>query len=90
MTCQYKSTKRTEQFGVWGCFNVKEKADERGEKLQQDGKIEIWGNSRGEWRYNQKFWEDLIAYIPRYAMDHVENNTSSDSLIVACVFGAIA
>jgi hypothetical protein len=36
--------------------------------------------------YNQKFWEELIAYFPWYDTGHIENDASNNSPIVACVF----
>jgi hypothetical protein len=35
---------------------------------------------------NNKFWEELIAYFPWYDTDHIENDASNNSFIVACVF----
>jgi hypothetical protein len=35
-----------------------------------------------------KFWEELVAYIPIYDMDSIENDTSHNSFIVAYVFVA--
>jgi hypothetical protein len=35
---------------------------------------------------NKKFWEELIAYFPWYDTDHIENDVSNNSSIVACVF----
>jgi hypothetical protein len=42
---------------------------------------------RGEWLFNinKKFWEEWIAYFPRYDTGHIENYASNNSL-VACVF----
>jgi hypothetical protein len=37
---------------------------------------------------NKKFWEDLIAYFPRYDTDHIDNDASKSSSTVACVFVA--
>jgi hypothetical protein len=37
---------------------------------------------------NKKFWEELIAYVSWYDTDHIENNASNNSSIVACVFVA--
>jgi hypothetical protein len=34
---------------------------------------------------NKKFWEELIAYFPRYDTGHIENDASNNSPIVACV-----
>jgi hypothetical protein len=36
--------------------------------------------------YDKKFWEELIAYCPRYDTGHTENDASKNSSIVACVF----
>jgi hypothetical protein len=30
-----------------------------------------------------KFWEELIAYFPRYDMGHIENDTFNNSSIAA-------
>jgi hypothetical protein len=35
---------------------------------------------------NKKFWEEPIAYIPRYETGHIENDASNNSYIVACLF----
>jgi hypothetical protein len=35
---------------------------------------------------DKKFWEELIAYFPRYNTGHIENDASNNSSIVACVF----
>jgi hypothetical protein len=35
---------------------------------------------------NKKFWEELIAYFPSYDTGHIENDSSNNSSIVACVF----
>jgi hypothetical protein len=35
---------------------------------------------------NKKFWGQLIAYLPSYHTDRFENDVSSNSSIVACVF----
>jgi hypothetical protein len=35
---------------------------------------------------NNKFRQELIAYFPRYDTDHIENDASNNSSIVACVF----
>jgi hypothetical protein len=35
---------------------------------------------------NKKFREELIAYIPWYYKDHIENDASNNSSIVASVF----
>jgi hypothetical protein len=35
---------------------------------------------------NKKFWEELIVYFPWYDTDHIENDVSNNSSIVACVF----
>jgi hypothetical protein len=35
--------------------------------------------------YNNKFWEELIAYFPSYDTDRYENDASNKSSIVACV-----
>jgi hypothetical protein len=32
------------------------------------------------------FWEELIAYVPRYDTDRVENDVCNNDSIVACVF----
>jgi hypothetical protein len=37
---------------------------------------------------NKKFWEELITYILRFDMDRVDNDTSNNSSIVACVLVA--
>jgi hypothetical protein len=37
-------------------------------------------------KYYKKFWEELIAYFPRYDTGHFENDTSINSSIVAYVF----
>jgi hypothetical protein len=34
----------------------------------------------------RKFWEELIAYLPRYDTGHIENDASNNSFIVECVF----
>jgi hypothetical protein len=34
----------------------------------------------------KKFWDELIAYFPWYDMGHIENDASSNSSIVVCVF----
>jgi hypothetical protein len=34
----------------------------------------------------KKFWEELIAYFPKYDTGHIENDASKNSSIVACVF----
>jgi hypothetical protein len=34
---------------------------------------------------NKKFWEELIVYFPWYYTDHIENDASNSSSIVACV-----
>jgi hypothetical protein len=34
----------------------------------------------------KKFWEELITYFPWYDTGHIENDTSNNSSIVACVF----
>jgi hypothetical protein len=36
--------------------------------------------------FNKKFWEELIAYFPRYDTGHIDNDESNSSSIVACVF----
>jgi hypothetical protein len=36
--------------------------------------------------WNKKFWEELIAYFPRYDTGHIENDAYNNSSIVACVF----
>jgi hypothetical protein len=38
--------------------------------------------------WNKKFWEELIAYFPRHDIERIENDASSNSSIVACVFVA--
>jgi hypothetical protein len=35
---------------------------------------------------NKEFWEELIAYFPWYDTGHIENDSSNNSVIVACVF----
>jgi hypothetical protein len=35
---------------------------------------------------SKKFWEELMAYFPRYDTDHIENDVSNNSSIVAYVF----
>jgi hypothetical protein len=30
-------------------------------------------------RYYKKFWEELIAYFPRYDTGHIENDASNNS-----------
>jgi hypothetical protein len=39
---------------------------------------------------NKNFWGKLIAYFPYYVTDRIENDTSNNSSIVACVFVAVA
>jgi hypothetical protein len=34
----------------------------------------------------KKFWEELIAYFPSYDTDHIENDASNNSSILACAF----
>jgi hypothetical protein len=36
--------------------------------------------------HNKKFWKEIIAYFPWYDTGHIENDESSNSSIVACVF----
>jgi hypothetical protein len=38
------------------------------------------------WRKDKKFWEEHIACFPRYDTEHMENDASNNSSIVACVF----
>jgi hypothetical protein len=35
---------------------------------------------------DKKFWEELIAYFPGYDTDHIGNEASNNSSIVACLF----
>jgi hypothetical protein len=35
---------------------------------------------------NKKFWEELFVYFRWYDTDHIENDASNNSSIVACVF----
>jgi hypothetical protein len=46
------------------------------------------GKTRRKWDHNinKKFWEELIAYFLSYDTGHIENDGSSNSSIVACVF----
>jgi hypothetical protein len=32
---------------------------------------------------NKKFWEDIITFFPSYDRDHIENNVSNNSYVVA-------
>jgi hypothetical protein len=34
----------------------------------------------------KKSWEELIAYVPWYDTDRIENDASNNSSIVSCVF----
>jgi hypothetical protein len=43
-------------------------------------------NNKHTLEFKQEFLEDLIVYFPGYYMDHIENNASNNSSIVACVF----
>jgi hypothetical protein len=36
--------------------------------------------------FNNRFWEELIAYFPWYDTGHIDNDESNNSFIVACVF----
>jgi hypothetical protein len=38
------------------------------------------------YHFNKKFWEELIAYFPRYDTGCIENYVCNNSSIVACVF----
>jgi hypothetical protein len=37
-------------------------------------------------RLNKKFWEELIAYFPRYDTGHIGKDASNNSSTVACAF----
>jgi hypothetical protein len=37
-------------------------------------------------KYNKKFWEEIIAYVPWYDTGHIENDSSNNYSVVACVF----
>jgi hypothetical protein len=37
---------------------------------------------------NKKFWEYIIAYLPCYNMNRIENDASKNSSVVACEFAA--
>jgi hypothetical protein len=37
-------------------------------------------------KINKTFWEEIIAYFPRYETGRIENDASNNSSIVACVF----
>jgi hypothetical protein len=43
-------------------------------------------NTNNVFYKKNKFWEELIAYFPRYDTGHIENDASNSSSIVACVF----
>jgi hypothetical protein len=44
--------------------------------------LKVW-----KWK-NKKFWEELIAYLFWYDTDRIENDTSTNSYVVACAFVA--
>jgi hypothetical protein len=53
--------------------------------FERGGKV-CRANSYIRPQLNKKLWEELMAYIPWYETDRIENDVSNNSSIVACLF----
>jgi hypothetical protein len=62
---------------------ITEAAQKEREKWQDN---DVDSDNDYDYDNNKKFWEELIAYFPRYDTGHIKNDAPNNLFIVACVF----